>query len=114
MGVLATEGFRKDLQKFRSYKKNIAKRLAEFLAYKAEHGMKPLGVKDAPIGFHNKGVWRYHLDHGKVILIYSHTPNGGIELYMVRDHTIMDGQTSTNIIHRYVTGLSPDKLVPFV
>ncbi len=108
--VFATDAFRKDLESFKSYsQKDIVARLEEFIAFKIENGMQPMGTKDAPIGFHNKGVWRYHLDHGKVILLYAPTDTH-IELYMIRDHTIMDGATATNIIHRYVTGVTEDKL----
>lgn len=111
--VFATDAFRKDFQSFRSYsKKDIPARLAEFVAFKTANGMVPFGVKDAPIGFHNKGIWRYHLDHGKVILLYA-PADTHIELLMIRDHTIMDGPTSTNIVYRYVKGLSEHKLTPW-
>jgi hypothetical protein len=111
--IVATKRFLKNAAFYVKGYPGVEATLREFLEAKVRKPNQPFGKKDGPfVAGALKGIWHFHLFHGKVVLIYLVIDNQ-LRLYDVVEHAAFDSKSASGSLAEYIESLGRSDFMPY-
>jgi addiction module RelE/StbE family toxin len=110
--VLATKEFAKDYEREFKSDKSIRSEIKDFIRHILSSS-ELFGSKDEPLKGKLKGYYKWHLRHGRLVVIYK-LQNNNLILAALDDHKVIDGGGAREAnLSKRLDNIAPETLLPF-